>query len=144
VTTRVALGVAGVLFAVFGVYELLGRGPANLVGTVLWLAGGVILHDGVLAFATIAVVWVGALLVPARHRAPVAAALIVLATVTVSAVPVLGRFGARPDNPTLLDRNYLAGWLVFAGLVSAGTAGVVLLRRRRSRSDRPASRPPRC
>jgi hypothetical protein len=129
---------------VCGVYELLGRGPANLVGTVLWLAGGVILHDGVLAFATLAVVWVGALLVPARLRAPGAAALIVLATVTVSAVPVLGRFGARPDNPTLLDRNYLAGWLVFAGLVSAGTAGVVLLRRRRSRSDQPASRPPRC
>jgi hypothetical protein len=41
----------------------------------------------------------------------------------VVAIPVLGRFGARPDNPTLLDRPYLTGWLVVAGL----TLGWVLL-----------------
>ena len=37
------------------------------------------------------------------------------ARVTLVAVPVLGRFGARADNPTLLDRDYVAGWLVLAG-----------------------------
>lgn len=136
-TTRVALGAAGVLVALFGFYQLLGRGFSNLVGTVIWLAGGLVLHDGVLAFATIAVVWVGALLVPHRHRAAVAAGFLVLGTVTVSAVPVLGRFGARPDNATLLDRNYLAGWLVFAGLVCAATAVAILLRRRTPGPGRP-------
>ena len=40
----------------------------------------------------------------------------VLGAVTLLAVPVLGRFGAQPDNPTLLDRAYGPGWLVLAGL----------------------------
>ena len=44
-------------------------------------------------------------------------ALVVLATVTVTAIPVLGRFGARPDNLTILPRNYVLGWLVLAALV---------------------------
>ncbi|MCW2678630.1 MAG: hypothetical protein JWM62_31, partial [Frankiales bacterium] len=35
----------------------------------------------------------------------------------------LGRFGERPDNPTLLDRPYWVGWLVLVVLVAA----VVLL-----------------
>ena len=49
---------------------------------------------------------------PRSVRAPAAVALVVLGSVTLLAVPVLGRFGARPDNPTLLDRDYSAGWLV--------------------------------
>ena len=54
-------------------------------------------------------------------RAAAAGGLLVLATVTLAAVPVLGRFGAKPDNPTLLDRPYLTGWLLIAGLVVLGT-----------------------
>ena len=44
--------------------------------------------------------------------------------------PVLGRFGARADNPTLLDRDYLAGWLVLAALVAVGVAAGTLVRSR--------------
>jgi hypothetical protein len=131
-TTRIALGGVGVLVALFGVYELLGLGLGNLVATVVWMVGGVVLHDGVLAFATVAVVWVGAMVVPRRWKAAVAGGFLVLATVTVSALPSLGRFGARPDNPTLLDRNYLAGWLLFAALVCLGTVAAALLGGRRS------------
>ena len=51
----------------------------------------------------------GALL-PASARAPCGVRLIVLGSRDrCVAVPVLGRFGARPDNPTLLDRDYLGG-----------------------------------
>ena len=70
-----------------------------------------------LALVTLAL---GALAVPPGCRRRPArrwsSALVVLGTVTLLAVPVLGRFGARPDNPTLLDRDYTAGWLVLAGL----------------------------
>ena len=45
-----------------------------------------------------------------------------LGSVTLLAVPVLGRFGARPDNPTLLDRDYALGWVVLAVLTIAGVA----------------------
>ena len=54
-----------------------------------------------------------------------------LGSVTLLAVPVLGRFGARADNPTLLDRDYIAGWLVLAGLVAVGVAAGTLVRSRR-------------
>ena len=129
--TRFALGAAGVVPGLFGTYQLLSLGLDNLVGTVIWLAGGVILHDGVLAFATTAVVGVGALIVPRHLKAPLAAAFLVLGTVTLTAVPVLGRFGARADNPTVLDRNYLVGWLLLAAVVGVATAAGVLLRGRR-------------
>ena len=36
---------------------------------------------------------------------------VVLGSLTLLAIPVLGRFGERPDNATLLDRNYTVGWL---------------------------------
>jgi hypothetical protein len=53
----------------------------------------------------------------------------VLGTVTVVAVPLLGRFGARADNPTLLDRNYLLGWLVLATLTVVVVGVAVALSR---------------
>ena len=62
---------------------------------------------------------------------PVAAALVVLGATTLLAVPVLGRFGARPDNPTLLDRDYPAGWLALAGVVVLTTVVASLVRSRR-------------
>jgi hypothetical protein len=123
---RAALVALGVAVGLYGGYLLLSQGLDNLVATAIWLAGGVILHDGVIG-PTLVVLGLGVvLLVPHRVRAPIAAGLIVLGTVTVTAVPMLGRFGERPDNPTLLDRNYTTGWLVFALLVALGTAlGVV-------------------
>ena len=71
--------------------------------------------------------------------ASVAAALVglvVLGTTTLFAVPVLGRFGARTDNPTLLDRDYTAGWLVLAGIIAAAVVGAALVRSRRGSGRR--------
>ena len=73
-------------------------------------------------------------LVPSRVRGPVATGLIVLGTVTATAIPMLGRFGERADNATLLDRNYTVGWLVFALLVVIGT-GVGVWRSLRDPGD---------
>ena len=72
---------------------------------------------------------VGARVVPGGFRAPAAAGLVVLGTVTLLAVPVLGRFGARPDNPTLLDRHYTLGWLVLAAVVLLAVVVAGLVRR---------------
>lgn len=130
--TRLVLGLSGVALGLFGAYQLLSLGLDNLIGAVVWLAGGVLVHDGVVAVATIVVLGAGAVLLPARLRGPLAAAFLVLATVTVTAVPVLGRFGARADNPTLLDRNYLVGWLLLAALVGVAATAAVLLTRRRN------------
>lgn len=123
---RWLLGGAGVAVGAYGAYLLLSLGLDNLVQAALWLAVGVIVHDGLIGPALILAGAGVALLVPNGVKAPVAAGLVVLGTVTMTAVPMIGRFGERPDNPTLLDRNYTAGWLVFAALVLVGTAlGVV-------------------
>ncbi len=53
-TARLALGGLGVLLAAYGVFRLLELGWDNLVATVVWLAGGVLLHDVVLAPLTVA------------------------------------------------------------------------------------------
>ena len=134
--TRLGLGASGLVLGLFGAYQLLSLGLDNLVGTLIWMAGGVFLHDGVLSFAMIAVVALGALLLPRHLKAPLAAAFLVLGTVTMTAVPVLGRFGARPDNPTLLDRNYLLGWLLLVVVVGVATWLAVLVRARRSAAQR--------
>jgi hypothetical protein len=129
--TRVTIGGLGVLVAMYGGWLVLSRGH-DLLNLVLWLAGGVVLHDGVLALAVLAVGTVAARMLPRSARGPAVVGFVVLGSVTLLAVPVLGRFGARPDNPTLLDRDYTVGWLVLAGLVLVGvvTASLVGSRRR--------------
>jgi hypothetical protein len=53
--------------------------------------------------------------------------------VTLLAIPELGRFGARADNPTLLDRHYWLGWSVLVTLVVVGVgAGSAVVARRRT------------
>jgi hypothetical protein len=105
----------------------------QLVNAAVWLASGVVLHDFVLAPLVLALVYGGARVAPPAARAPAAAALVVLGSVTLLAVPVLGRFGARADNPTLLDRDYRAGWLALAGVVLLVTVVAALVRSRRVR-----------
>jgi hypothetical protein len=134
VRARIALGTLGVLVGLYGAWLLVSRQDLDqLVDAALWLASGVVLHDAVLAPVVLALVAVGARLAPAYARAPAVAGLVVLGTSTVLAIPVLGRFGARADNPTLLDRNYTAGWLVLAGLVLLCVIVGALAARRRAR-----------
>lgn len=126
---RMLLGAAGVVLVLVGVWHLLGAAPSDLVEIVVWLAGGVVAHDLVIAWL---VVLVGVLLVPrlpSWSRSPVVVGLVVLLSVTLTAVPVLGRFGAKPDDPGLLDRPYALLWLVFALLVAVVVALAALLRR---------------
>lgn len=143
-TGRVLLGAGGVAVAAYGGFLLLSRQePDQLVGAATWLALGVLLHDLVLVPLTLLVAWVGIRLLPPGARGPAAVVLVVLGSVTLLAVPVLGGFGRRPDNPTLLDRDYTAGWLVLAGLVLGIVLVGSLLGRLRGRPARRAPDTPR-
>lgn len=114
--TRLLLGVLGVAGAAYGVVELLDLGRENLIAAATWLVVGVLVHDGLWAPVTIAVWFTLRRLRGRSLPGAVVVGAVVLGTVTVVAIPVLGRFGAREDNPTLLDRNYVLGWLVLATL----------------------------
>ena len=115
--TRLLIGAVGVAMGLFGLLRFLQHDLSDTANAVLWLAGGVVVHDALLAPITIAATVAAARFLPRRAWAVVAGGLVVLLTVTVTAIPVLGSWGARPDNPTLLDRNYVMGWCVFAILV---------------------------
>jgi hypothetical protein len=134
VRTRLLVGLPGVVVGLYGLWLLLGEGLANLRSTMVWAVGGVVVHDGVLAPVVLATCAVAARLLPHPWRGPVVMGFIVLGTVTVVASPVLGRWGARADNPTLLDRNYGAGWLVVAGLTLAWVLVMVFVSGRSRRT----------
>jgi len=125
------LGGVGVAVAAYGVKLLLDLGLGNLRATLEWLVGGIVLHDALLAPLT---VLVGAGLVRLSRGGvrigPLVVGGLVVGTVTIAAIPVLGRFGARSDNATLLDRNYLVGWLVLVVLTAVVSLGVLLVRGR--------------
>lgn len=134
---RILLGAAGVALGAYGAWLLLDRQEsAQVVEVALWFLVGVLVHDAVVAPLTLLVGAALPRLLPRAARAPVVVGLVVVATVTVVAVPVLGRFGVRPDNPTLLDRPYVAGWAVLVGIVAAVVLAAVL---RNARQRRPAA-----
>jgi len=138
---RVLIALLGLAAAAYGLVLLVSNGLDDLVAAVIWLAAGVVLHDFVLVPLTLGVCWVAMRVVPPGRRPPLAAGLLVLGSLTVLAIPVLGRFGERPDNPTLLDRDYTAGWLVVAGLtLVAVLAGLVVSARTRPRTGGPGAR----
>jgi hypothetical protein len=134
---RGLLGVAGLAGVLYGLFLLLGQGATQVLDAGVWLVGGVVAHDAVLAPVVLVLGVVAVRLLPGVARAPVVVGLVVLGTVTLVAVPVLGRFGASPGNPTLLDRDYVAGWCVLAGLTAVAVAGAILYRKSRGgRSER--------
>jgi hypothetical protein len=132
---RLAFAACGLAAGGYGVWLMVDSGLRNVVRALYWLVGGVVAHDGLLAPATIVVVVLATRLLPAWVRGPAAVGLIVLGSLTLIAIPVLGRFGARPDNPTLLDRDYTAGWLAVAVITLCGVAvGAVARRRAQTRA----------
>lgn len=126
---RVLLIGLGAAVSAYGGWLLLTRQDGGqILDALIWLASGVVLHDAVLSGLVVLGGWVVSRRLPEPARAPVAIGVIVFGSLTLWAVPVLGRFGARADNPTLLDRPYLTAWLVSAVLVVAVGAGVTLAR----------------
>jgi hypothetical protein len=126
--TRLLLGVLGVAVAAYGAWLLLQEDLTDLVATAVWLAGGVVLHDFVVVPLTLLLGLALTRLLPANLRAPLVGGLVVLGTVTLMAVPVLGGWGANADNPTILDRDYPAGWLVVAGVTMLVVMLMIMLR----------------
>jgi hypothetical protein len=114
---RLAAVACGIVAGGYGVWLLLSLGWANTRSTTFWLVGGVVVHDAVFAPLVLGVAWVALRSVPRRRLAPWVVVLMIVVPVTLAGMPELGRFGARADNPTLLDRHYWWGWLLLVTLV---------------------------
>jgi hypothetical protein len=121
----------GVAAGLYGGWSLRGVERDEWPSVLAYLGGGVVLHDFVLAPVVVGIGVLAARLAPTAWRAPMVVGLVVWGGLTLMAVPVLGRFGALSDNPTLLDRPYLASWAVGTAVVVLAVAAAGVLRARR-------------
>lgn len=129
---RWTIGAVGLLVGLYGAWVLWERQePEQLVTVGKWWVAGVLLHDVAATAVVLLVGWLVTHLVPHVARTPVVVGSVVLATVTVVAVPVLLAYGRKADNPTVLDRHYWIGWCVLAALVLVAVAAATVLRARR-------------
>lgn len=109
---RVLLGAAGVALGAWGAWLLL---PQVTVELLLWLGGGVVLHDFVIA----PLVGASGFVV---KRPSVGVGLVTTGIITLLAVPLLWRKHSGPVNPGLHDRDYLTSVAVVLGLIWAAVA----------------------
>ena len=134
---RALLLLTGVGFGLWGVWLMRDFTSEQLISMGTWLAGGVILHDAVIAPVTVLLGVVAARLLPGRTRSVAAIAFLVWATLTVAFVNVLSGQGGKPDNDTVLHRPYGLSWIVLT-LVIAAIAAAVAYRRRPTAAQPPS------
>lgn len=133
--TRLLLGAIGLAGMLWGAWSLADDGTEALISVAIWLAGGVIIHDFVMAPITVGLTVVAARFLPAPARLPTVVAFIVWATCSVTFIAVLSGQGGKAGNDTILDRDYAVAWIVFT-VVIAGAAVVASLTRSRRLGSR--------
>jgi hypothetical protein len=128
-----AIGWAIIGFGVHGLIERIGPGGALDVG--IWVVGGNVAHDILVAPVTFAVVAAIALVIRRPWRAPLLAGLAASALVVATAYPALRGFGRKANNPTLLPLDYgtsVATALAVVWIAITGWCGLLVVARRRA------------
>jgi hypothetical protein len=139
---RVVLIAIGLATGGYGALLLLTDNPWPIIINIgVWAAAGVILHDFVFAPACVAIGLTGRRLLPRQFHSPVATAALCTVVLMLLAIPVYSRPGARPDNPTVLDRNYPAGLWIAVSVVWAAAMVFLVAQRVFKRRKGTASEP---
>ncbi len=119
---RIGLGVAGILLMLFGAFRLFTEiTPADLIVLAVWLIGALVIHDGILSPAVVAVGWAVSRVTPPRARRYLQAGLIMAAIVTVIAIPMIYRRDSQPKSKAILQQNFGVNLTVLLALIAAGT-----------------------
>lgn len=92
----------------------------------IWIVGCLIAHDFVLAPLVFAVGKALRRVASGAGRRMLQVSLYLYGVFVLVSIPVLGRFGQRPDNPTLLPRDYGVGLIVALAVVWAATTAVFI------------------
>jgi hypothetical protein len=114
---RVVLIVLGLILGVYGAVLVWENPPVIIMRIVVWALVGVVLHDLVFAPVCVALGFAGRRLIPGRWWPPIAVAAFCSVVLVFLAIPVYGKPGIRPDNMTVLDRNYPLGLSISLGVV---------------------------
>lgn len=113
--TRAVLLLFGLAIAGYGVVLVWENPRVIFFRIVVWALAGVVLHDVVFAPVCVALGFAGRRLIPQRWWAPVAVAAFCTVVLIMLAIPVFDKPGLRPDNHTVLDRDYHFGlWISLA------------------------------
>ena len=137
--TRLLLGFTGVAAIGWGFWLLSDDGLERWRSQAVWIVGGVLAHDAVIAPLVVVLGVAAARVWRPRARRAIAVGFIMWATVSVAAANVLLPIGGRPDNPSLMNRPYVLAWLIFTGVVIVATA-IAMARSATSASSRPAAK----
>ncbi len=145
VVTRLLLGVVGVAFIGYGVARIFQFSAATQPSHLfVWLAGAVILHDGVLSIGLIGLGWWLTQFIPGRARAYLQGGLITGGLVLAIGVILVYRRGKSAPGQTLLVQNYALHLALILLAITAVTAAAYAVRvardaRRTAANERPAS-----
>jgi hypothetical protein len=133
---RILLALLGIGAGAYGAVLLLENPPATIVRILVWAVVAAVVHDLVFAPVCAALGMAGRRLIPLPWQSPAAVAGLCSAVLVLLAIPVFSRPGVRPDNPSVLDRDYPLG-LAVALLVVWLCVPVYYLVRRVARSRSP-------
>src|SRR5215212_2830981 len=115
VIARVTLIALGLAVGVYGAVLVWDNPPVIIMRILVWALVGLVLHDLVFAPVCVALGFAGRRLIPGKWWPPIAVAAFCSVVLVVLAIPVYGKPGLRPDNMTVLDRNYPRGlWISLA------------------------------
>jgi hypothetical protein len=132
---RIALAVAGIALAGFGIFRLVTEvPPSQLLILALWLVAALIIHDALLAPSVVGVGWLLRRYVPDRGRRYLQLALIMIALVLVIAVPMILLRGSQPAVKALLLRNYGVNLMMIIGVAALISLILYAVRVARDRS----------
>lgn len=120
---RLPLWLAGGTAAAYGVWGSAFGADTDPARVAVLVVGAALAHDLLLAPVVVAVAWWGRHLLPAPARRWAGGALLVSGALVAVAVPVIGRFGERADDPSLLPRDHGQGLLVVLALIWLVAAG---------------------
>ena len=112
-----------------GARFLLQRPHQEVVSAAIWFTFPAILSDLLLLPAAAAVGHVLTRALAPWVRLPAQVAAVLIATLLLIAAPYLSRPGLHQDNPTLLNRNYVAGYLVYVVIIVVAAAIWAIIRR---------------
>ena len=117
---RISLATAGILLGLYGVFRLLTNvGFVELLVLAAWLIGAVVIHDGILSPAVVAVGWFLARRVPPRGRRYLQGFLVIACLMTVIAVPLMLRKDSQPESKAMLLQSYGGNLTVLLALAAA-------------------------
>jgi len=133
---RVLLGAAGVGLGLWGLWLMRDFTREQLTSEAFWLAGGVIVHDAILAPVVVAIGYGASRMLPGHFRRSTATAFLIWGTLSIAFLPVLSGQGGKPGNDTILGKPYVLGWAVMTLMLVTYAVAVALWRRNRTATAR--------